>query len=798
MSTVSSTGIVGGGESVGFGSWSDLPSREQRIRDNEVLLSSYATRVSQNLQTRAGVHSLRNTLPSALSPGNLRPSLQSVFGTPLSPGGLIDPQSDPLLSLGSDTTAGTDASQELFTNPQTIAPNPQSTHPMSSAFAPRFLAPPIRGLSIPSRVRRAEIALDSMISQPTSTWMLGSGIQPLNVSSNDQATELDNIQNVTVDDITLPLVPGAGTEQSLLLDSSLSTSVTQAPVSDIFSTYLQSQSSSATVTTTTTAMRSSVKPFQSIRERLKSNMPLSSVNVTATSTTASNSVCAPTAEIPKVTVIMSSGTQSNSALSDPKQKSRNPTKKQSATSSRVGVIPKVRIMLPDGQTNVSDLYTSSNATRSTQRSVSTCTASQTTSLSNTSANDSCVTLEDNLDSNQTRSRLTDSDTNLDSAMPSHLPVISGSCPNSTVSGLSSSASLIPDNSANSASNGLLLEGAESEPATSATSFSTLFNNIVQQRSEVSDSVLTTRSYQTSAPQQTESTLPSQLQNLHNMTRYMTIMGPYLESRGVNPVTTVTNPMLLFNRTQNVPIVPIESATQFTSTNLQHSRDQASSDTENELTSHLNPSGAYFLPITEDQRRSLSSASLNRNTDSAALRQIRLSAESSDSVQGQSSRSSSQNQDIELVVDQNENYTTNRPSGSHGDTQNITMRNHDSNNNSIHIVTSSREPNREFPTNTVPSNVEDRDQDYLRLRNSFVSMTDQIEREMNELNRRINALRDSFSQSIRSLRQDRRRYESMDSLLQGETATNIGSSDLSVHQPQDTAGRLSNYDYTDFF
>lgn len=290
----------------------------------------------------------------------------------------------------------------------------------------------------------------------------------------------------------------------------------------------------------------------------------------------------------------------------------------------------------------------------------------------------------------------------------------------------------------------------------------------------------------------------------NRSRYLalTVPRPY-QNRNVDPLAPEPSafPTEVASTTAVAEGLPMQN-TGRDSAAMQ--RDQASSDTENELSAHLHGSGAYFMPIPESRRRPTSSASLGSsasldgNTDPALARQFNISAESTDSLHGQinesdssqgqrsesahsqrssstaglRSRSNSQDYEVELVVDQNENYTTNqnRYPNTHQNEE-IVHRDHDSNNNSIHITV-----NTNSASNVSGQRVDQRNPDYVRLRDSFVSMTDQIEREMNDLNRRINALRDSFNESIRSLRHDRRRYESVEDHLPSETATNLGPPD----------------------
>lgn len=780
----------------------DQRSREERARTHENLLSSYARRLSQTVPGWSGSphRGLRN--PSQIP--NIRPTSHLAVPAPV---GLIDPQSDPLLSLASDQILNDDHLQGISLNPNSFFSGAQSESQVGSAFATRFLGPPVRALSSPPPVQtfhdagdvsiagEVEIPLDSVISQPPSTWMIRNRPQVPSASSASQTTGLDNSRstrnsllqqrNVGTEDAAFPerSVPGSRTTRPSVDSGSATVSLNSVPVTGLFSNFLGSQASSSTCTSTS-GLRPPAKPFQSIRERLQSNTPLTTVNVGVTMTTTSG-VQAQATGIPKVTIILGSSTQSHSTVSSVEKCSKKTNKKSgNILEPTAGAIPKVTIISSDGQRNMSDLYSSANLIRdpnTVNATQSTCIVSHTVT-SNNSAVETPGCSATVVGELMPRSARPSCDNSVDSVLDSRqTPATAVSYPEVAVSVPSTSTGVSSNNVCN-----LISQGPESIVA-STSSHSTLFENIFHRSNTLAECALTA-SNQVPSQQQFNTMLPSQLQNWQNRTRYMSIMGPYLESRGINPVSTVTHPSALDIQPQEVPIVTLQSASEFPpSASLQHSRDQASSDTENELSSHLSTSGAYFLPITEDQRRSLSSTSLNRNTDPALLRQFSQSAESSDSVQGQSSRSSSQGQDIELVVDQNENYTTNRMGGQ-GDTQNISVRNHDSNNNSIHILTS-----QDSRTSTVSSNIEDRNQDYLRLRDSFVSMTDQIEREMNELNRRISALRESFNQSIRSLRQDRRHYESFDGLIQSETASNIGGTDngyLNVSGELNRLGKLN--------
>lgn len=284
-------------------------------------------------------------------------------------------------------------------------------------------------------------------------------------------------------------------------------------------------------------------------------------------------------------------------------------------------------------------------------------------------------------------------------------------------------------------------------------------------------------------------------------RFLPLMGPYLQSRGLSPFASAP---------ENVPsegnsITGVHPA--WTPLNPDSNDDNTeqtdrltSQETEQGLSAHFSQSdsstnmvsGIGNLPVSfthsDASEHLVPCVQSVVNSDTLLPESLVGQEDSSEnvteqrpgdlqgfiSVQGQSAASQSstlsQGNEVELVVDQNENYTTNRNLASEQERDGeIIHRNHDSNNNSIHITL-----NANPPINSVGQGVDQRNQDYVRLRDSFVSMTDQIEREMNDLNRRINALRESFNESIRSLRQDRHRYETLADHLPAETATNLGS------------------------
>ena len=103
-----------------------------------------------------------------------------------------------------------------------------------------------------------------------------------------------------------------------------------------------------------------------------------------------------------------------------------------------------------------------------------------------------------------------------------------------------------------------------------------------------------------------------------------------------------------------------------------------------------------------------------------------------------------------------------PTNSQPNLTNMYVTNQDNNNNTI-LMTENRGNLNSTRQGAEP---------FLALRDNLVSMTDQIEQEMNELNRRINALRDSFNQSLQALRQDRERYQTLGQSLT-DTSTNLG-------------------------
>lgn len=527
------------------------------------------------------------------------------------------------------------------------------------------------------------------------------------------------------------------------------------------------------------------KAFQSIRERLKSSVPLCPVT-----SSVGKGKLSQTMGIPKVTVIMSSQTESQARVSGTGLTFRTGEDGANASVSVGNISCSVGQTRLNSTTSATDNRLQTVVTASSSGSVIVAKPSATTCLSSsTHSNDS----------------LPNRKLATCSSQPSGFTSLSSSSglwlPASSVS--NTDVSLVDNGNVSAATQGQPSQGqpTQGQPSVaintptvvaSTSSHSTLFENIFHnsvQSAGVNSGHHSSRGHY-------PATLRSQPYNWQNRSRYLSLMGPYLQSRGVNPTVPDHTHCPAEDASSCENVFPNSQSTGRDSSTLQ--RDQASSDTENELSAHLSGSGAYFMPIPEHRLRAASSsslrssASLDRNTDSSGLRQYTVSAESTDSSQGQRSesvhsqrsrsgstqnqrsRSNSQEYEVELVVDQNENYTTNRNINPDVHQQEeIVHRNYDSNNNSIHISV-----NNNLPSSTVSQRVDQRDPDYVRLRNSFVSMTDQIEREMNDLNRRINALRDSFNESIRSLRHDRHRYETLDGHIPAETATNLGPQDAS--------------------
>lgn len=286
--------------------------------------------------------------------------------------------------------------------------------------------------------------------------------------------------------------------------------------------------------------------------------------------------------------------------------------------------------------------------------------------------------------------------------------------------------------------------------------------------------------------------------LQNRSRFMSLMGPYLESRGVGlnrmnennaDRSTVPSPTATANTfrpsaysdVQNrVPHLGLSASAVNPPTT--QSNILESSDTESELNTHLH-NRAYFLPISEDQTRTVSSTSIQSTSSIESsdnvLRQRSVSRDSVDSVPGRVSASEIQGQ-VNSVADnfvqdmhrfsvnsaleserqRQRNYprNTNETSLFNRDDNNNDQ---DDNNNTIHVVDNA---GNSAQTAQGPES-------FLALRDNLVTMTNQIEQEMNELNRRINSLRDSFNQSLQALRQDRERYQSLGRNLT-DTNTNL--------------------------
>ncbi|KAL4233103.1 WD domain [Mactra antiquata] len=507
--------------------------------------------------------------------------------------------------------------------------------------------------------------------------------------------------------------------------------------------------------------------FASIRERLQSSVPLHTASSSADKISYSETV-----GIPKVTVIMSS--QAGSSVSTQATSDKGTSQTVSSGQKSTNNCNSYNIQKEGSHQNELSRSSSSVLPLTTSSAVSSSSHSSTTEtiFSTPSTNLSAIVSTDSQETG--------------------LP-----CPRNSRRlnlGISSSTSIGRHTSSIN----------QQTVVASTSSHTSLFQNIFHDSNAVSRNTSDSSNQNTTRSRSYLPSFQSQPHSWQNRTRYLSIMGPYLQSRGVNPSGLDPEVPASQNSQPNGPISDLNIAS------IPEILVRDSSDTENELSVHLSTSGAYFMPITEDQRRANSSASLRSSTRSSAStsrnaqdihlsRQQNISAGSIDSAQGersesassqgsrsgsandQRSRSNSQDHEIELVVDQNENYTTNRNQMTDANrNEEIVHRNYDSNNNSIHIA-----PNT-VAMNSLNQRVEERNHDYVRLRDCFVSMTDQIEREMNDLNRRINALRDSFNESIQSLRNDRRRYETVDGNIPSETATN-----LAAHVPiQDTENRTS--------
>ena len=303
--------------------------------------------------------------------------------------------------------------------------------------------------------------------------------------------------------------------------------------------------------------------------------------------------------------------------------------------------------------------------------------------------------------------------------------------------------------------------------------------------------------------------------LQNRSRFMSLMGPYLESRGFgsnrvsenNPSrSTVASPITAahtfspaYSDSQSrIPYsgVPVSAANPPTQSNVLES-----SDTESELNTHLH-NRAYFLPISEDQTRTVSSTSIQSTSSIESsdnvLRQRSVSRDSVDSVQGGTSVNEIQGQINSVadnfvqdmhrfsrnsVLESERQRQPNNPQNSNANSlfnRDDNNNDQDDNNNTIQVANN--------PGNTAQAT--QGSDSILALRDNLVTMTDQIEQEMNELNRRINSLRDSFNQSLQALRQDRERYQSLGQSLT-DTNTNLTSIERAVRGENDHRGNNSN-------
>ena len=825
----------------------NLTLRQQEVRSNEILLSDYAQRLS-NLQAEQ-TQGAGDGLDSVVSePG--RPSMQSVFGSPVSQNVMLNPLSDPVLASTSESVGIRDLNS-ISDASEAIGQYGQQD---LSAFAPRFLAPPLRGVTSPPPARQMpdilpvttdiEVNLDTLLEQPprleyraperfllpTSRvpGYLGSGLSGMGGTFPSTDTHRPGFYRDT--QIASGSHLSTTSRDSLSVTASLSQlgvfsgrnsgdagsnppAVPASRPTNFLSLQLQGlmpTTTSSSETKPSSSSSKSYRPFQSIRERLKSQTLLNPVQSGSTKKHSQPS------GIPKVTVIMTTSTQSVCSVVQ-----SGATSSVSHNPGQVGVIPAVTI-LP--ATTTSTLCTSARSIQPAAESATLPSNIMLPELSNVNYqsadrvtfgatdsvldNSSVPMLETFASIGEVSERpvvdaprrvLLDSNAPWSQSHGSTHDTFQPSVPQIPVAVTTTSNLTLESRFLQSNILGELFPNSTSIVA-STSSHTTLFENIFHRSETIADCTTSSSSGGARLPQTHAAgrAHPYRLpQHYQHRTRYMGIMGPYLESRGLNPTVTLPSSTVLDETAHLIPAAglgtnlpdlhampaaPLQPVHPNTTTNP-HSRDQASSvsDTETEISAHLSSSGAYFLPITEDQRLSQSSASLYRGTDST------------DSGHGHSSSASSQGQEIELVVDQNENYTSQpvapRSTAANQHTPNISVRNHDSNNNSIHIMASNTTTTAAVPSTTSSSNavatvqaqvtsldhapsMQDQHQEYVRLRDSFVTMTDQIEREMNELNRRINALRETFNQSIQSLRRDRRRYESLDPLLAEDTATNL--------------------------
>ncbi|KAL3882386.1 hypothetical protein ACJMK2_028735, partial [Sinanodonta woodiana] len=181
--------------------------------------------------------------------------------------------------------------------------------------------------------------------------------------------------------------------------------------------------------------------------------------------------------------------------------------------------------------------------------------------------------------------------------------------------------------------------------------------------------------------------------------------------------------------------------------------------------NLNPdacSGAFFTPISEEN----SSGSNSRITSDSSQSHA---SESQDSVDDLSVSSDSQrNNEVStsdarttlLTEDQQNLVNTSRTSNAQSvvNASDNSWVNQDSNNNTLHLVP----PGHSHPT----------PEEYETIRENYLSITDRIEREMNSLNERINALRENFNSSLAALRRDRERYANLGRELNRQTGASV--------------------------
>ncbi|XP_045195541.2 activating molecule in BECN1-regulated autophagy protein 1A-like [Mercenaria mercenaria] len=723
--------------------------------------------------------------------GNVRPSTQSVFGSlpETERDLLLNPTFDPFLSSTRESSGN-----ELENPSAGLIPNTAGTLRQRTTALRRISAE-----SSLSRHQLPAIDITEEIEIPLEA-VTGQYVRPQancprtnTVSSHSEQTDTSADTSVVVNNARSSCISSVSQsvenhsinnrEKNFSNETSRTTTNNDtkvsmaAPMSTLLSRFLQrSSQKSSEATSTTNSSSATTKIFPSIRERLQLSIPLSTE---MTSASKPKVTLSQTTGIPKVTVIMSSHTDES-----PQVTGHGTNMPCSLNQPRVSHTP---LAIP-----VCSISNTNSAAYSVTRSQA------------VNGSTGCL----RVGANQPQSAnlcprsatATETDVTSQSLFNSQDAWRPLSANNSTVSSSRQTCTT-------TVTSELLPPVAINTPTivASTSSHSTLFENIFHNSNTVMQTSGVNSGHHSTRGRSYLPSFRSQPYSWQNRSRYLSLMGPYLQSRGVNPQAPehTSYPVEEVSSNEGLPLRSQSSGRESASFQC----DQASSDTENELSSHLHQSGAYFLPIPEDQRRAASSASLrssgslDRNTDPSVLRRFNVSPGSADSLQGRTSasdssqgqrsesahsqrsrsgsiqehrsRSNSQEYEVELVVDQNENYTTNR--NVHPDVpqrEEIVHRSHDSNNNSIHISV-----NNNPALNSISQRVDQRNTDYVRLRDSFVSMTDQIEREMNDLNRRINALRDSFSESIRSLRHDRRRYETLDGHLPAETATNLGPHDV---------------------